>query len=955
MRLIAIFWMTVKNIISNFRLEASLLLGLSIGVGVVTAIPIYTSGSLQDAFLRQWVASSEARPPYGIMVSHWSRKGATPATYQQYQKLDDYLKNNVVQMVGLKPLSFSEVGGLGINRFNPVRTNLQPPDSPYADIVFMSGIENRVKIVDGRWYSDNPQTNVIETVVDANTLEKLNLLVGEKYTYWYPAPEGSYDDIPVQLQVVGVFEPLEEKLQSTEWIYSPPFEQNFFVSKKAFLTEIVQKKKLQDNNWDWYWVFDYKQVRVHQLPKLVQMLKQLENTSGQILAETRLWNSPQRTFEYFTETARGITVFLGALSVPILGMVFYYIILTAGLTVTRRRNEIAMLRSRGASAYQVIFSFLLEWLLLGGAAFLIGPYIGLAIARFMGASAGFLSFVGRRGIPVSIVPDAYRYGLYAVGLSILACLLPVIGASRFSIVTFKQDIARSQRRPIWEKFFIDVLLIGAAYYGYRGLTQQKLMLAAQQNAEAGASTTVLMDPMLFFVPVVFLLGAGLLTLRVFPYVMRFLTWITNRLGGVCWPLTSRQLARNSRQYTPLLLLLIITVSLGIYAAAAARTLSRNFEDRILYAVGTDVVLQEQWSLPTANVEDDSWFGVDLGEAGEASTASAEPLVQEPPFYIHKDLAGVKAAARVLTREVNIQSGGNHRGVGTMMAIVPREFADVAWFRTDLATSHLYSYLNILTKYNEGALVSRQFLEENQLQPGDWLTLQMKNQPIDVFIAGAIDYWPTLYPNKGPMVIVNLTHVQQSTNLEPYAIWLKMEKGAPLDPIIEALREKNIWVGSTTDSRMQIIEGRREPHRMGFFGILSIGFLVSVVVTIMGFFLFTFLSLRARMLHFGVLRAIGLSVRQLLTMLALEQLLSLGLGLVVGTVLGRFVSSTFLPFLEQNAQFKEAIPKFIIVVEQADLLKIYVVLLSMLLAGIIGLAAVLFRMRLAQAVKLGEEL
>lgn len=172
--------------------------------------------------------------------------------------------------------------------------------------------------------------------------------------------------------------------------------------------------------------------------------------------------------------------------------------------------------------------------------------------------------------------------------------------------------------------------------------------------------------------------------------------------------------------------------------------------------------------------------------------------------------------------------------------------------------------------------------------------------------------------------------------------------------VEELREQGIWVSATTDSRMQIIEGRREPHRMGFFGILSIGFLVSVAVTIMGFFLYTFLSLRARMLHFGVLRAIGLSVRQLISMLALEQIFSLGLGLVVDTVFGRLISNVFLPFLEQTSEFKEAIPSFTIVIASQDLQKIYVVLLSMLLIGVLALAVVLFRMRLAQAVKMGEE-
>ncbi|MGI6082098.1 MAG: ABC transporter permease [Limnochordia bacterium] len=951
MRLLAILWTTIKNIVNNWRLELSLLLGLSMGVGIVTAIPIYSSGSLQDAFLRRWLSSSEGRPPYSVMVSHWSRRGGPEITLEQYHELDEYLHENIEDLIGLEDIHYSEAGGLGINRIEPVREDLQPPESPYADISFMKGMQERTNLIDGRWYSTEVEDDIIETVVDVETLEALNLLVGEDYIYWYPAPEGELSDIPVTLRVVGVFRTPDDLLNHPEWIYAPPFDHTFFVDKEVFLKELAEKRHLTDANWDWNWIFDHQMVRVHQLPDLASALAKLETNVAQIMPETRLWNSPQRIFEYFSETARGIALFLGALSVPILGMVFYYIILTASLTVSRRRNEIAMLRSRGASALQVVLSFLVEWLMLGGLAFVIGPFIGLFIARIMGASAGFLSFVDRRALPVTIVPDAYRYGAFAVGVSVLACLIPVIGTSRFSIVTFKQEVVRSQRKPLWERFLLDFVLLGTSFYGYRSLTQQRLIMTLQQTESSREALAMLMDPMLFFVPVIFLLGAGLFVLRIFPYIMHFMSWITGSFRGVCWTLTTKQLARNARQYTPLLLLLIVTVALGIYSAAAARTLSRNFEDRIMYAVGADAVLTEQWSLPTAGDPDDffSLFGGDSGE-----DRPPEPLVFEPPFYVHEDLPGVEAAARVLTRNVNIQVGGNFKGQGQMMAVVPREFADVAWYRQDLTPVHFFHYLNLLTRYSEGALISNEFMEENHLNPGDWITLMLKNQPIDVFIVAGIDLWPTLYPEMGTIVVTNLQHVQQVTTLEPYAVWLKMERGASLTEAVDNLREQSIWVSSATDSRLQIIEGRREPHRMGFFGVLSIGFLVSVVVTIMGFFLYTFLSLRARMLHFGVLRAIGLSVRQLVSMLALEQVFSLGLGLIVGSVLGRLISNVFLPFLEQTSEFKEAIPQFAIVIEPNDLQKIYAVLLSMLLVGVLALAVVLFRMRLAQAVKIGED-
>ena len=142
--------------------------------------------------------------------------------------------------------------------------------------------------------------------------------------------------------------------------------------------------------------------------------------------------------------------------------------------------------------------------------------------------------------------------------------------------------------------------------------------------------------------------------------------------------------------------------------------------------------------------------------------------------------------------------------------------------------------------------------------------------------------------------------------------------------------------------------------MGLFGILSIGFLVSVVISLMGFFFYTFLSLRQRFLQFGILRAIGLSVGQLVSRLFIEQILSVGVAVAIGTILGGWASRLFLPFTKVSADLTGSVPEFMIIVSRSDLGKIYLTLGGMLLFGLFGLVIVLSRMRLHQAVKLGEE-
>ena len=53
-----------------------------------------------------------------------------------------------------------------------------------------------------------------------------------------------------------------------------------------------------------------------------------------------------------------------------------------------------------------------------------------------------------------------------------------------------------------------------------------------------------------------------------------------------------------------------------------------------------------------------------------------------------------------------------------------------------------------------------------------------------------------------------------------------------------------------------------PERQGLFGLLSVGFIAAMLVTMIGFLAQTLLGFQRRMVELGVLRAIGMSTRQL---------------------------------------------------------------------------------------------
>jgi len=144
------------------------------------------------------------------------------------------------------------------------------------------------------------------------------------------------------------------------------------------------------------------------------------------------------------------------------------------------------------------------------------------------------------------------------------------------------------------------------------------------------------------------------------------------------------------------------------------------------------------------------------------------------------------------------------------------------------------------------------------------------------------------------------------------------------------------------------------QRTGLFGILSIGFAVAVLLTVLGFFLHSFLSFERRILTMGILRAMGLTVRQLFGLLMFEQIYLVLLGAGVGTGLGVFAGELFIPFFQVSTGFQNAVPPFVVDTAWQDVVRIYVVLGFMLAIGLVGTAALIARMKLYRTIKLGED-
>ncbi|HEY0827166.1 MAG TPA: ABC transporter permease, partial [Bacilli bacterium] len=433
-------------------------------------------------------------------------------------------------------------------------------------------------------------------------------------------------------------------------------------------------------------------------------------------------------------------------------------------------------------------------------------------------------------------------------------------------------------------------------------------------------------------------------------------------------LTLTQLSRSGKAYYPLMLLLILTLGLGVYNSSAARTIDLNSTERTLYKYGTDVVVQTIWegfsnTLPKAQqpVGGGSQPGEKPGENPGGGNPTPPPvgmpeqmLYVEPPFEIFRNLPGVEHAARVLLARGDAAASGKSLGKGMVMGIDNTEFSDVAWFREDLFPAHPREYLNLLGYYEQGVLIPSSFAEDHLLKVGDIITIALQQQAVEFVIAGVLPYWPSQYPDEVPFFITNLEYIYDQVPIIPYEVWLKMEDGAKTTPLINDLLKKDIELVSVKDVRIDLAAQAKHPSRGGVFGILSLGFLVSVMISLIGYVLYWFFNLSSRIVQFGVLRAMGLSRKQLTGMLLLEQGFTAGLSIALGIGIGKLVSYLFLPFLQTSENVKQQVPPFRVVFEAKDTYQLYGVVVFMMLTGAVLLFIHIRKLRVHQAVKLGEE-
>jgi ABC-type antimicrobial peptide transport system permease subunit len=369
------------------------------------------------------------------------------------------------------------------------------------------------------------------------------------------------------------------------------------------------------------------------------------------------------TLADFNQRASFNQVTLLLLLLQVVGIAIYYVLLVSSLLVERRSEEIAMLRSRGASVLQVTGLAAAEAIILALIVALIAPFLASAVVALLGLTGTFKSVSGGGLLPFTLVPQSFLLGLAGAFIAAVAVVIPAFFTARQGMVVFLRGSARPGKSFI-QRYYIDLGLVGLAALALWQVNQRGSVF--DPRSVGGWSA----DPLMLLSPLLVIVAVGALMFRFLPFILgAFGKLVAATSGPAAVTLGLWQMTRSPSRYTQLALLVVMAAAVGTFAATYGATTERSQEDRARFEAGVDFRLNALGNLDRYDMDR---IKQDLGAIPGVNQASA--------------------AYRVKSQLGPLASGGNPV---TLLGVDPSSAAQQVWFRDDFSGDDLSTLMGRL--------------------------------------------------------------------------------------------------------------------------------------------------------------------------------------------------------------------------------------------------------------------
>lgn len=507
---------------------------------------------------------------------------------------------------------------------------------------------------------------------------------------------------------------------------------------------------------------------------------------------------------------------------------------TFSITVAQRTREFGMLRTIGASRRQVLWSVVLEALVIGLAGSVLGLLAGIGLAPLLSSLLGAIGL----DMPDAGLVIAVRTVVVAILLgtvvTILSSLVPAIRATRISPMDAMREGAVTVSKSKTRRALI--LQTGVALFGLA------LMLL---GLFAGLDTSPALT-LLGLGAVVVFIGVGMLS----PLLVAPLAALIGRplalTGGVAARIARGNAVRSPGRTAGTAASLMVGVALVAFVAIFVNGFKASFSGAFEDAVTADFVVVDPSGLTPEAV---------------APAAAALP--------------SVASAANLRVGRGELPSGRNVSMAGLDPATATDVLA-VAWAEGTDDTLRALGERDVLVKDD--------FAKDESLQVGTRLVVEnAKGEPVPLTVRGVYEDRGQLF---GDVIVTDATLRDAYEAKTVLAALIAMAPGATEGAVrseVTAMLDRD-FPTLETQSRDEFIDaqvGQVNQILYVFYALLAL----SVVIALFGIVNTLALSVYERTREIGLLRAVGASRRQIRQIVRGEAVITAVMGSVLGVAVG----------------------------------------------------------------------
>ncbi len=933
------FKIMILKLKSKKWMTISLMTGIILLIATVSSFPMYKSAAidkmLTDSFRDElketgkWPLTVKFNTSANKDTGRQSIYDAEALVNEFYKNMGVTEKETVLFYSTQSTVMQSEMGRSDINGIS-----LKP--------AFFSGLENHVVARSGNVFSESGYTDdgAIEVMISEETMISADVLVNETFELTKIKDDNGK---PVRVKIIGVFGVAD----SSDFYWQ-------LVSKKAS-SLILMKEDVFRNvfmaetrtnlvySCMYSLMFEYADLSTEDIPQIMEYTEELELNSE--FSKNMTFSSYMSILEEFNRSSTRTEVTLFMLTVPVLFLLGAFIFMVCNKIYESDANEISVMKSRGASSAQLFFMYLMQNVLITVISSIFGVMLGFVFAGVLGSTESFMEFDTARSLDLHLEGEALIYTACGAVLAILIMTIPSLKYSRITIVNFKQQKAL-KRRTWWKKIYLDVICIAVSLYGYYSADRTVSDITGKTDS------TGAVDPLLYVSSSLMIVGLGLLFIRLQPYLVNLIYLVGKKLWHPASYLSFKENRKNSGSVEFIILFMIISISLGIFNAVVARTLLQNAVDDAEYLAGSDIIVKEQWKdnsyLAEEGIEELTYYEPDLGK------------------YDTLDILE-KYTKVIYDNRITVQNGSGNFGA-TLMGIHTKEFGETTSLPAGLNEKRYREYLNLLALNEKGALVSSTFKEVYGVNAGDTVTFKdASGNSMYLVILDFFDYWPgyeksTVTTDASGesvttdnfLIVANYHTLTENWGQIQYEVWMKLKDNADTDEFYAWITENNVTVTKYNDKTSDVNDVINAPLLQGTNGILTMGFLVTMLLCAAGYLIYWIMAIKQKELMFGILRAGGMHKGEIMHFLINEQLFTGGFAIVVGILIGNLTVKMFVPALQKAASAGAQVLPMKVVTGGSHITKLYIVIMMMVVLCIAVLSNLVQRLNITKALKLGED-